>query len=450
MLRTYPFILLLCSLSGFSQNLSSVGNYAGIASVGNNPSSIVFSKLQYEINLVNVNVSAFNNTLYLDYLNDYEVNREIIKRTRIFAGADISGPGFLLVKMTKAFAITTAVKTLACTNGISGQTSEMIYNASKNNPTNGLTIGLIDGKQFNAISYGEMAISFAKITRNNGSRMVSIGYTGKILMGFAGVSFIATNSKQIDTGEFPITTSDMQYAYAMPVPGDEHPVRVRGIGVGSDIGFTYLKKRFSKPKHRGCPSVIKRYLPANDYAWKLGISILDIGGILFQNESHVRQLKGLNNTLDTLQLKSIGNPYKLDSLLLSHSADSSARGKQSSFYMGLPTTLVLQLDEHLAGRFFIHYYITQRLITDNGIRMFRANQLSVSPRFETANWEVGVKAGAIEYRFPILGAAIRYKSFRIGADYISDLSFTSIYGVQLNVGLSIHAIQGKYMPKMRF
>jgi hypothetical protein len=140
-------------------------------------------------------------------------------------------------------------------------------------------------------------------------------------------------------------------------------------------------------------------------------------------------------------------------LLLSHSAGSSGGTQEGSFYVGLPTTLVYSSWMSYLGRTILHritYIFSSDVITDKGIRMFRANQLSVSPRFETANWEVGVKAGAIEYRFPILGAAIRYKSFRIGADYISDLSFTSIYGVQLNVGLSIHAIQGKYMPKMRF
>lgn len=450
MFRICPLILLFWCFSGFSQNLSSVGNYAGIASLGNNPSSITFSKLQYEINLVNINASAFNNTLYFDYRKDYELNRQTVKRTKVFAGADIAGPGYLVVRRNKAFAFTSAIKTMACTNGISGETSEMIFNATQSNPTNGLTLGLIDGKQLNAISYGELAMSFARITRYNGSRLVSIGYTGKVLVGFAGASFKATNSIKSDTGEFPVTTSDMQYAYAMPLPDDEHPVRVRGIGVGSDVGFTYLKKRFSKPRHRGCPSVIKRYLPANDYQWKLGISILDVGGIFFRNQAHIREIKGLNTNMDTLHLKNIGNPYKLDSLLLQHSADTSRKAKKSTFYMGLPTTLVLQLDQHLAGPFFLHYYIMQRLITDNGIRMFRANQLSISPRFETPNLELGIKVGAVEYRYPMLGAAIRYKSFRIGADYISDMSLTSIYGVQVNAGLSIHAIKGKRMPRMRF
>lgn len=442
--------MLLLASDGIAQNLSSLGNYAGLATISNNPSLTVFSRLQSDINIISVNVAAFNNSLYMQQgSKQYDIARHQVKQTKLFIDAEVSGPGILLTGRTHAVAFKTSFKTITCANGIREETSAMAYHEIIGKSEHNVAFGIADGKQFNVVSYGELAINYSKIMRNNGSRMTSFGYTGKLISGFMATSLSAEKSSiHNGTENNTFTTANIRYAYAMPDPNNKHSlISMRGIGIGTDIGFTYLKKRFAKTNHKGCPSVIKRYLPVNNYNWKFSIAILDIGGIMFQNEARDVQLSSLRTEIDTVSLKGIGNNYQFDSLLAQRAGQVSRKG---SFYVGLPTTVVVQFDKYINRQFFIHYYLMQRLITDNGIRMFKANQLSISPRYETANWEAGVKLGVTEYTFPTLGASLRFKSFSIGADYITDLSFTSVYGAQLNMGLAIHRVREKRMPKMRF
>jgi hypothetical protein len=450
-LYKYSLILLTFYVTdSTAQNLASLGNYAGLSTINNNPSLAVFSKLQYDINLLRIDVSAFSNNFYLDRSNDYTLSQKPTTRTLLFADAEIAGPGFLWVSRKRSIAFKTALKTTACSNGLNEQTANMLYHEMKGGGSDSVTLGLKDGKQLNAISYGELAISFAWITRNNGTRMISFGYTGKVLLGFMATSLMSKNTTPHDGPDgTTYTTADIQYAYAFPNPDrDRSMFSMRGIGVGTDLGFTYMRRRFAKPRYSGCPSVIKRHIPANDYSWKFSLALLDVGGIMFQREAKKITLTNINTTLDTLSMKQLKNNYKFDSLLTQRAAGNTQEG---SFYVGLPTSLVFQIDRYIGWRFFFaHVYLQQRVITDKGIRMFKVNQLTLCPRYETPYWEVGLKAGVIEYAYPILGAMVRVGSLNVGIDYITDSSLNAVYGAQIHVGLGIQRVKGRRMPRMRF
>jgi len=451
-LYRYSLILLtLCTTCSVGQNLASLGNYAGLSTINNNPSLAVLSKLQYDINLVRIDVSAFNNHVYWDRTNDYAISQNNTTRAFLFADAEIAGPGMLWVSRNRSIAFKTALKAGACSNGLNVKAADMLYHQMKGGGSDSVTLGLIDGKQMNAVSYGELGISFARITRNNGTRMISWGYTGKVILGFAAAS-LGSTATAAHNGPDGSTyyTANLSYAYALPNPNSNRSIfGMRGIGIGHDIGFTYMRRRFAKPRYSGCPSVIKRHIPANDYSWKFSFAILDIGGILFQSEEAKKvDYRNINTTLDTLSMQELGNSYKLDSLLSQRTTDVS---RKTSFYVGLPTSLVLQFDRYIGWRFvFVHCYLQQRLITDKGIRMFKANQATICPRYETPYWEVGLKLGAVEYAYPILGAAVRLGSVSVGFDYVTDTSFDLVYGAQVHVGVGIQRIKGRRMPRMRF
>jgi hypothetical protein len=445
----YTIIVLLCICQCAAQELTSLGNYAGLATLRNNPSQGVLSRLQYDVQLFSANVQAFNSAISVDAISrKYAYHND--SKTTLFAHADVAGPGVMFINSKRALAFTMALRTAACTNGISRETSLMGYRALMNESTNGVSLGIMNGKQANAICYGEVAMNYSRILRDNSHRTMSIGITGKLLLGYAVAALSARQGSRFtdSLSGTVIEVPDIIYAYAAPDPERGDPIaQIRGKGFGTDIGFTYLKKQFYKPRHHGCPSVIRRLTKPNDYLWRLSVSLLDIGGIRFDEQSRLVNLSAVHTKLDTVALKELRNNYKFDSLLRQNAQGASVK---QSFSAGMPTSLVIQYDRSISRQFFIQYYVLQRVIAGDGIQVLRPNQMSICPRFESMDWDLGVKLGIMEYKFPAIGAAIRYKSFRIGGDYTTDPSLRAVYGLQLYMSLGIHKIRGRSMPTMRF
>ncbi|MES2780984.1 MAG: DUF5723 family protein, partial [Bacteroidota bacterium] len=351
----------------------------------------------------------------------------------------------------QSWGIKTSFKTMACSNAFNEGINDLIYRSINNEPVSGLNLDLKDGKQTNALSYIDVTLNFSKIVHNNSYSILSLGVSGKALWGLDALSLLTLNSRTIHQGDSSFKVADAQYAYAFPLSNqNSNFLTPRGIGVGSDIGLTYMRRLHRRKHPLKCASIIKRMVPLREYKWKLGIAIIDIGGIFFQNEATQKTLTLLYTQLDTIRFKDIRNANHFDSLIVQNTLPSGQVLNYTSFYAGLPTALTIQLDQFLGDNFFMHYSFNQRLITDDGIRMFKANQLSIMPRYESEDWDASIKAGLVEYELPILGAAIRYKSVRIGAELVTGLFFNSVFGVGIHMGISLHKIQGTGLPKMRF
>ena len=120
--------------------------------------------------------------------------------------------------------------------------------------------------------------------------------------------------------------------------------------------------------------------------------------------------------------------------------DPASSLKASSFSVGLPTALSVQMDFHTAKNLYIGgFWIHPLKITGNTMR--RAGQIAVVPRYETRYFEVNIPVSIYDYKYPRIGLSARLWFFTIGTERLgtwlglADLNGLDIYAsVKINLG----------------
>lgn len=342
-------VFILIVLQGaFSQSFTGAGNYNGIDLMAANPSAPVFSRLEFDIRLFSAEAFAVNNFISTQSIYADEVFYQKRSQGRVFANIDLTGPSALFVLKKYAWGIKTSFKTMLCTNAFNEGINDLIYRSINNESVSGLNLDLKDNKQTNALSYYDITVNYSRIVHDNSNSIVSIGYSGKLLSGLDALSLTTLNNRSIHQGDSTFKVADAQYAYAFPDPSQHTGLfDTRGIGIGSDIGFTYLKRLNRKNHPLRCASFRKKYPPLREYKWKLGVAIIDIGSIQFNTEASQKMFTLVRAQLDTLRFRDIRNVYHFDSLLVQNVLPTGSVLEDKTFYAGLPTTLTVQFDHFL-------------------------------------------------------------------------------------------------------
>jgi hypothetical protein len=156
-------------------------------------------------------------------------------------------------------------------------------------------------------------------------------------------------------------------------------------GAALDLGIEYIVKT---------QEVTNFYDDDNyyDYKWKIGISLLDIGGNQYKYGTQSRFVSGLKaNIADTsLDGKFGSNVHSLaafnDSLATLVSQMSAIGGK---FNVVNPTRLVVNLDRYLTQAFFVNAEVSVNMPTSlmkKYLQVKELNFITVTPRWETRKW----------------------------------------------------------------
>lgn len=254
----------------------------------------------------------------------------------------------------------------------------------------------------NTDKWQEWYFSWAGVTRDQGNHFVKWGATGKFLLGMGAAhlgaadgSYRFTSKNKVEFNNLQATyfhTDDASASTTLSSPFGLKFNTPQGAGLGMDLGFTY---EFRPDKAR------KTYRDwwncgdeeHNDYRWRFGASLTDLGFIAYGGQGRMVDLNGSKswtvntslidqqNTAGVDRFEKVGRGF-FDSL--------SGEDPSNAFLTTTPAALNAQLDIRMGKSFYVGANWTHSLKGAYSWGVRRASYLSVIPRWETEHAELGV------------------------------------------------------------
>ncbi|MES2516466.1 MAG: DUF5723 family protein [Bacteroidota bacterium] len=482
------FIIVFCLLifaksNNYAQQWLGISssNYAGTQSVYNNPANLSDSRYKLYVNLVANDVFLSNNyvgwnapysilalltnTASPEYRNSkniivfknsyYDINSNG-EPYHLHAQNDLRGPSALFtINDKRAIGLLTRIRTgvnltgtsLPLANAIRLGTDTLLL---KNQPFT------LSGTTLNANSYAELGLSYSQILMSEDEDFIKVGITIKRVVGIynAHINIQEADYDIIDDSSNPKKqivrinhlkanygyTNESAYSNANASFGWAFGNQPAGSGWGVDLGIVYeYRPDIRKFTYRD-KGVQKLDPSKNKYEFKIGVSILDIGGINYNNPNYIRNwdVNVINtqfNSPDVSTIQGSDDAFNRINQKLGSTVDNST----SNFTAGLPAALQINLDYHLKEKFYVNSLWVQGLRGNQSIGMKMPSSLSVTPRWESKWIEVALPLALLDnYNTLTFGIAGRFGPLFIGSDNLgSFLNINRPRGTDLYFGLSL-------------
>jgi Family of unknown function (DUF5723) len=299
-------------------------------------------------------------------------------------------------------------------------------------------------ERIEAMAWGEVA-GFYGFQTELAAGDLTIGVVPKYLMGLQG-GFLRANAPffytRINQDTIDFESGDWDYALTTDLANQIDPqnpnaptpaARINGRGFGLDIGAVWSVPMPDADDPR-------------DYRWRVGVSLLDLGGIRFGQNAERHSLQfDTTITVPTDPLTATQSAQDLiNQVSQDFLNDPAASLEARSFRIGLPTALSVQADVAITPHLYVGAVATQR-IPLNRHSLRRANTLAVIPRFEHAWGSLSVPLQLNDTRTAHVGLAARLGWLTIGSDDL--LGWTSrrdLRGGDLYIGLKINGFTLKW------
>lgn len=357
----FYFPLFLISFQfGFAQSFVGyeIDNFNGIHGVIVNPGNIVQQKNKAELNLISYGSSVGTDLAEVnitDIFNLFKGNFDVAKldggindNNNAFANEEILGPSFVAdIDDNYSFSVFTKLRRISNYNNVNGnlflgladEFPEMDFNIDQNN--------------FDATSHtwGELGVSFGRVildeyVNSNEIHFAKAGVSVKWLRGMG----VELDSSATIRGGYSAAASQLNlngdFSHlnnGILNPGLSDLLEKTGQGIGVDIGIVYERKT----RHSTDPDVEDDYRALNQYRYKIGLSVLDIGRISYGTVN--LQHYNLNGTVNTAEFQ---NTNKFTEVLDANNfrAPSSA----GNLKMSLPTRLRAAVDVKFMPNWYIN------------------------------------------------------------------------------------------------
>lgn len=485
----YILLLILSFTSitvSFAQQLLGVSgsNYAGTNAIYNNPANVVDSRYSVFVNLVGADAFMSNNYFqwnapyhYLALVTNIApdkyrnpVNHNLIYKdeylasipgdnaNHIYTLVEARGPAALVTLNNKnAIALSTRVRTGASIVGGPSFLRDMIIDGVNASSSVVGTDYALSAMTFNLNGFGEIMASYGRVLINDEEQFVKVGINVKRLIGLYSASFQVgdnaefrlrqdpSNPKKslIDINQLELNynyTGDAAYKNAQPNFAWMTGQSSAGSGWGMDLGIVYeFRPEIRKYSYRK-KGVSTLDNSKNKYQFKLGASLIDIGGIRYNNAlyNHSYQVSVVGKTInssDFERIKDLQTVFdKVNSALgILQSQDTH------DFSIALPTTFQLNADYHVKNYVYVNALWVQNLRTSQSLGMKTPSLLAISPRYERKWFEVAMPLALLDnYSVLTLGLSLRLGSVFIGSDnFGSLLNIAKPKGTDLYFGASI-------------
>lgn len=433
-------------------------NFAGLQGLGINPSSMIDSRLKWDINILTVNVSLENDYLYIPknklqffgiknivnqvedkaYLDDFDRTDN-----NLYFSTSVMGPSVMFPYTRKhSFALTTNFRTAISCNGLSPEAAKYAYEDFGYDPLHFInTFNLYDisGAEFNAMGWVEYGLSYATLFQETEKEALKGGITLKLLQGVSAgfVRDVHGDFNVLDDQDMLFSPLSLQYG-RVNYNSFEHingfSDLVNGYGFSFDLGFTY--------EWRKAPSEIRFEMDGeqqvdmekNKYRARLGISLLDIGSILYNRNANTFDLTSDSAFYPNWDVDNFADNWDFDHTMSQiFYGDRYASLRKDNFRMRLPGALSVQADFRLNDKFYLNTTVVQS-IRNTVTGVDRPSMYSITPRFETLWFEVATPVSFIDYEAKSLraGLALYLGAFWIGSDKLGSLlGLSDMYGMDI-------------------
>jgi Family of unknown function (DUF5723) len=436
---------------------ASPSNYTPTLSVFTNPSSMVDSKTWLDIHIIGAGAYAMNNLAYVENSGIVPLIRQ---RERQF---DNSSVKFDRNRNNYKVYNRNFVNVLSGVWSQGDHAAGLFFNARSYTMVRGISndlIGIIDSSLVGNPVAKNQPFDFSNIymsSVNFGEIQLSYGYTfykkrRDMLMG--GISIkkfipIAGAGLQVNELRFNLASdTSFNYLFAnMDAMFVQQSANFFKGGMGLDLGVTYQKMEadcrsyYPNTKKMGCRTL--------NYKYKVGLSILDIGSVKF-NEDDV-QSQGVRINLPNLYYTNYTDVdtdtifqaiQTLDTIL----SDEDIKNVNK---VHLPTALSVQFDYNVwNSKLYAFGSLMQGLpISQKKFGLRRANSIVIGARFESRIFDFAIPISLYDYTTPQIGLSMRIYCLTIGTDKLLSLfGNTDLYGGDIYAHLKIPIF---YNPKCR-
>ncbi len=413
--------------------------YAGINRGLINPAAIFDSPNCVDVSFLTGNFSIQNNYFYMprgefsfrDLFNlkdtylagsgEYFMERTDIRRMNGYQHTRLQGPSFLMKTGRFAIGFSNGLRSVSSMRKIPGHL--MNFNTQGLEYAPQLNIQYTENQPFSASTLGwaELGLSFATTVAGTQDNNWAVGITGRYLMGYHAMNIRSDNLVYEVDDNRNVHLSRVNLVGMGSLPFDNVTNQtgaadnyMKGSGFSFDLGVT-----FSENSSMALHVINLRPIPQGqgaDYRYRMGFSILDIGGLRMKENirrfefsemnltwfnAHWEDYDNLNQLLDTLE----GNLVSGEIILRDG----------ESYWIGLPTAASMQFDYNLGSGFFAYAFLVQDLPLMRN-RVARASQLGIVPRYETRWFSFAVPITFYDYYKPRLGFSMRLAFLTIGTE----------------------------------
>lgn len=390
-------------------------NYSGNVGISLNPATAVAMPFTHEFNIIAMDLSVHNNYIYYPAGQRFSNAKDYYTTTpdkQLYGNVFLFGPSYAVSNSSYGWAIHTAIRTNISVNHLNYHLAKFLWDGFDYLPQQDIAYNT-DPYQLNILQWYELGFTYGKSLFETKTQMLTIGATVNLDLG-ANSTYV--NSKKMD---YIVPSSDTLLVYNLTAayghtittdnPGLGDYIGIKGLGGGINIGAQYYKNRDAKAYYRTIKNRRK-------YKYKLGVSLIDIGMVHFFKDQRVNKFEN-NSTvwpgIDTVKFNGINNFDQTLNMQFTGSPDGAL--SNSKINMILPTAASIQFDYNIYNDFYANATWIQRLsFFDTQIK--RANEISITARYETANFEVAIPYSFYEYYKSRVGLAFRYKGFFIGTD----------------------------------
>lgn len=443
-------------------------NYAGVYGISNNPSSMITSKLYMDFNLIGMQGSFNNNYIYINakdalpflfqkslpvyFTNENEERNFDVYTSNVnkfgFLNTRLEGPGAMIVDNKHAYGVTTAFRTNSWFSDIPPDIATFLYEAIDYDSIQNIRFQHFDAMNVGSLAWTEISFSYAYNFHRYRYNSWSAGISLKPLLGQGG---IYTTINELDyevhsDDSASVYNTSFEYGLSLPIDYNDNSLQVspliKGFGFATDIGITYQN---TKKGHENFYYGHICEAPYEAYNYKIGLAIKDLGFINFTKKainkeyinSSAEWIKGEgSDILPTSNVNEI--VQKVDSYFKDNAEISN---EDESFTIYLAPVVNLNIDVSLYKMIYFNgsVYYSIKL---KGAAIFKPSILALTPRYETARFEVALPISVLAWQFlkPRIGLSLRYGNFFVGMNDLSpltgiaDLAGIDIYGgIRLNL-----------------
>jgi hypothetical protein len=482
MKRLYLILLLLgCvkneSFAQFQTGIYS-SNYSGVMGLVINPANSNYLSNGTDFTPFTFSTSVLNNGYYLDskpitkilspsvlgqltgssgngdesinqtFDRVFSLKRSFKPKNYIFAGATIYGPSASINYYRHSFGILTSFKSASSNINLPKEMEIFLLKGPS-------AIELID-KTVKLNNFASATLVYTDIAFNYSYKIVDsrystqgLGITAHYLNGINSLNFEETggNTKWTFHSDSSITmeNGNIRFNYAATKSIELGDIsKTRGRGFAFDIGYTFLRKNKARPTRLTvCPNI--RYggktREYQDYKWKFGVSLMDLGRISFTKETVQSQYENAYGPSKNIDQSFYNGVFALERRLrFDYAYNTGTKYTVENKYTHFTASrLNVQFDYHYKENLYLSFFGSHRLPMPNVVTMSAPNILSLSVRYEKLKYEIGLPISLVEYQYPILGFNFRTGPFYFGTNHLLELvGLRNIRGLDLYFGVKFN------------
>jgi hypothetical protein len=341
--------------------------------------------------------------------------------------AAVLGPAISLAMGRGTLGLGVRSRAHVSASGVSDAMGNYLFHGLDHAPQQGVRYRE-EGVRVLGAAWTEFSMNYAHIVRAEGFSFISAGVSLRYNLGHTtgGMQLTNLNYTVVDTAQLIVHEATAQYGYALP------GVRA-GSGWGADLGMVYertLEEAHGYYPHQGSTSCTPKR-----YRYRIGLSLLDLGGIRFRQAEAASINAGSLHITDRDDVR-VEGLAELDSLF------TSATGwtRETGLSVGMPTAISLQYDQRLTDHAYVGFAAMQNLAGRNSLRLRRSNSLAITPRYEMRYFEAALPVVFHEYALaqPSIGLMLRFSGLVIGSDHILPfMGRSDVYAMDLYARLRV-------------